>query len=1396
VLGSGTPLATPDISQFFANVDFSKLASQVSDETNVPQTGAMDRIMASHFETEQGAVYTEGCNTSANTSANACLGWLRGRLQPYAIYVPPEGQPAGGYGTTLLLHSLGANYNQFLASKNQSQFGDRGPGSIVLTAAGRGPEGWYYGYAASDTFEMWADAAARYTLDPEWTAISGYSMGGYATFKLGAQFPDLFAKGQPVVGPPAQGIWAPPSPPQPGGDRSNTNRMLASFWNVPFLIWNGTQDELVNAASAQAQADEFAAQGLRYEWDLFTTSDHFALAINDEYGPAANFLGTTEVNRNPPRVKYAYNPTMDFATGQLVGGHAYWLSNITLANGSGTAPLGTIDVNSHGFGVGNPTTATGTGAGALTGGQAPMAYSCQSQNWGTAPAPGSCDGLSTNLPSTRPLDSFDINGTNVSNVTINARRASLTCNATHNSTSVNITMNNCPAVGTLSVSDQSVTEGNGGTTNMTFTVNLSDNTENLPVSILYQTQNGSASSSSDYDSTSGTLTFGPGETSKQVNVPIHGDTSQEGDETFTLQLTDGQFATPTSLSATGTITNDDAPEPPASIAGIPNDNNLGTNTKIPCVLQSGGNAGERHCSGIFTTFDGAPIDINVGFPAAPASGPDGDYPVVGVFHGWGGSKASLTSSGMQQWLDDGYAVFSMSDRGWGNSCGGTDPKRLQPVCANGYNHLMDTRFEVRDAQEVWESLADEPASGATSGEGLINPQKIGPTGGSYGGGISMALGALKNRKMVNESDPEGDLVAWTSPGGKSMRIAAAQPDIPWTDLAYSLQPNGHTLDYVADAPYMQRGRIGVMKQSFVAGLYATGQATSNYAPPGTDPDADLTTWYAEINAGEPYDTNPLSADIVDEITTHHSSYYIDDSTAPAPMLISNGWTDDLFPPDEAIRFYNRTRTNHPGTPISLMFSDHGHQRGQNKVPDGTFRNGELHKWFDYYIKGQGSQPYQGVQTLTQTCGGPSGGATGAFDNPNTDEPFRASRWRDLAKGEVRFSGAAQQIISPTASDTVGQAFDPIAGGGACASASSSDQTGTATYRLPAAPAGGYTLMGSPTIIADINSVGPHSQIAARLLDVNGANETLVARALYRPEINSGTAPTRQVFQLHPNGWKFEAGHVAKLELLPADQPYGRNSNGQLPVTINNLELRLPVLEEPGGPVDFAAPKVVPPGYELARDYAIDGYARPKAATPINIRLVPAYEECNGNDNATHGAPLAVPSCNPANLSSDYLTVGTPESNGKKSMFSGVLTLKATGESPIDFGNGDQSDVQINVSITDVRKQSDLTDYTGELRGVLGLRITDTQNGEFQDYPGTATDSPLAFNIGCAATAGDEGGACNVATTADAVMADYVREGKRAVWGIGQFEVYDGGADGDADTTGDNTLFATPGLFAP
>jgi predicted acyl esterase len=386
-------------------------------------------------------------------------------------------------------------------------------------------------------------------------------------------------------------------------------------------------------------------------------------------------------------------------------------------------------------------------------------------------------------------------------------------------------------------------------------------------------------------------------------------------------------------------------------------------------------------------------------------------------------------------------------------------------------------------------------------------------------------------------------------------------------------PNGRTLDYVADALY--GSRIGVEKLSFVSGLYALGQASGNYAAPGQDPQADLTTWYGLINAGEPYEGNPETASILNQIETYHSSYYIDHSEPPAPLLISNGWTDDLFPPDEAIRFYNRTRTQYPGAMVNLFFSDAGHQRGQNKAADTAVRVARQDAWFDFYLKGQGRAPQSGqVETLTKTCGGPSAG------------PYFAPNWAKIAPGEVRYDAAGAQSILPAAGDpTIGQTFDPITGGGACATASGADQTGVATYRLPAASGSGYTLMGSPTVIADINSPGPTSQISARLLDVApDGTETLVARGVYRPDISSGLAATRQVFQLHADGWKFAPGHVAKLELLPNDAPYDRPSNGQLPVTVANLQLRLPVLDQPNnGTIKKPAPKVVPAGYTLARD---------------------------------------------------------------------------------------------------------------------------------------------------------------------------------------------------------------------
>ena len=290
----------------------------------------------------------------------------------------------------------------------------------------------------------------------------------------------------------------------------------------------------------------------------------------------------------------------------------------------------------------------------------------------------------------------------------------------------------------------------------------------------------------------------------------------------------------------------------------------------------------RFCSGKIDTWDGHLVDTNV---TLPASG-DGPFPLIILSHGWGGTKYGLTgnpSSASKPWADRGYAVLSITSRGFNESCG-TPPNRLDPRCPGGWIKLDDTRYEIRDVQHLAGRLVDD---------GLVDPQRIGVHGGSYGGGVSFGLSMLRDRIMVGD----GQYEPWVSPKGTPLRLAAAAPYIPWTDLVYSLQPNGRYLDYTVPGPEDSRKPAGVMKQSFVSGLFALGQTSGFYAPPGTDDEADLVTWYNRINSGEPYDGEPVVEGIADQIYTFKSSIAIARDREPAPTFVANVWTDDLFPFD-------------------------------------------------------------------------------------------------------------------------------------------------------------------------------------------------------------------------------------------------------------------------------------------------------------------------------------------------------------------------------------------------------------------------------------------------------------------------------------------------------------------
>jgi hypothetical protein len=400
-----TALTTGDVSEFHADVDFGKLAAKTDDNSAVPTTGTMNRILASHYQFGQGYDNSKVCfDLAAGFSAGAkCIGRMIGQLQPYTIYVPKKPQPADGYGMTLLLHSLSANYNQYENSKNESQLGERGAGSIVITPAGRGPDGFYAGIAEADTFEVWADVASRYKLDPDWTVVSGYSMGGFGTYRLLARYPDLFARGFSVVGIPG-----------------TVNDQLASLRNTPILAWNSGADELVRIDESEQAVKDLTAAGLRFVEHLHPTADHLTLATNDEYGPGAEWLGSHRVDRNPAHVSFVVDPTEDSSAATAVADHAYWASGLSVRDPK-KAEIGSFDARSEAFGVGDgKPTGVAQGAGTLDGGaHGPTPYIERSQDW-TAP------------PSTPVADKLDVVARNVATATVDAARARLSCAPTLN----------------------------------------------------------------------------------------------------------------------------------------------------------------------------------------------------------------------------------------------------------------------------------------------------------------------------------------------------------------------------------------------------------------------------------------------------------------------------------------------------------------------------------------------------------------------------------------------------------------------------------------------------------------------------------------------------------------------------------------------------------------------------------------------------------------------------------------------------------------------------------------------------------------------------------------------------------------------------------------------------
>ncbi|MFB8791963.1 MAG: Calx-beta domain-containing protein [Potamolinea sp.] len=156
----------------------------------------------------------------------------------------------------------------------------------------------------------------------------------------------------------------------------------------------------------------------------------------------------------------------------------------------------------------------------------------------------------------------------------------------------------------ISISDLTLTEGNNGTSNAFFTVNLS-NPSSQKVTVNYTTADGTATGGSDYTALTGILSFNPGVTSQTVTVAVKGDTTFESNETFLVNLSNPSNATITKNQGLGTILNDDS-LPKISISDLTlTEGNNGTSNAFFTVNLS--NPSSQKVTVNYATADGTAI---------------------------------------------------------------------------------------------------------------------------------------------------------------------------------------------------------------------------------------------------------------------------------------------------------------------------------------------------------------------------------------------------------------------------------------------------------------------------------------------------------------------------------------------------------------------------------------------------------------------------------------------------------------------------------------------------------------------------------------------------------------------------------------------------------------------
>lgn len=406
-------LASGNVAKYGLTINWRRLRRHVRTAQPRP-TGYSNRWYVTPLRLGQGVVDPPGSQYTPPTYV--------GRVQPYAVYVPTGYRPGRPTKLTWVLHSLGANLNQYGAiAPSQLQEECQNRDSICATTEGFSEGQWYYAQAEVDFWDVWHQLARTYDLNPDATVMSGYSMGGWASYKLPEEYPDLFAQSMPLEGPVICGlrVYGPIEGAAGAGQCTsdgNSTPLIANLRWIPYVMSYGAADELVPFAGGQEQIAQFRKLGWRFYAVDYPAEDHMVFSLQNDFTPADSQLGSLTRSQNPGAFRFIWYPnlvqTVSHAgrAGRIGPTNDYWMSGLA-GRAIGPGKLASLTANSSAIPQVRQKATESYGVSAAP---EPTPAVIDKQTW--SPAGTSTVAQLVNL-------SFQ----NISRASINVRRARLSC---------------------------------------------------------------------------------------------------------------------------------------------------------------------------------------------------------------------------------------------------------------------------------------------------------------------------------------------------------------------------------------------------------------------------------------------------------------------------------------------------------------------------------------------------------------------------------------------------------------------------------------------------------------------------------------------------------------------------------------------------------------------------------------------------------------------------------------------------------------------------------------------------------------------------------------------------------------------------------------------------------